>query len=96
MNFLKNFLRCCVYFCPTYFHSFFWFGAPIPFCTIGHYVWSNLVCMISLLNLKYDGRCVVHMIVFNNFVWMCMGGKLDNVAKSNDQNFEILKVGLEI
>jgi len=36
------------------------------------------------------------MIVFNNFVWMCMGGKLDNVAKSNDQNFEILKVGLEI
>jgi len=38
------------------------------------------------------------MIVFNNFVWMCMGGKLNSVAKSNDQNFDIrvLKVGLEI
>jgi hypothetical protein len=54
--------------------------------------------MISLLNLKLDTRCVVHMIVFNNFVWMCMGGKLNSVAKSNDQNFDIrvLKMGLEI
>jgi hypothetical protein len=52
--------------------------------------------MISLLNLKLDYRCVAYMIIFNNFVWMCMGENLESVAKSNDQNFEIQKMSLEI
>jgi hypothetical protein len=52
--------------------------------------------VINLLNLKLNCRCVAHMIVFSNFIWMCMGGNLESVAKSNGQNFEILKVGLEI